>query len=181
MIPSPTHRLADQLGQLHQMETRMATEFPVLAGSVMHTRLRGLLSRRARQARDRRDQVAGLTAHLGHLPQTAICPAIKGIIAEGNRELAAVHDPCTRDLAMLVHWMRIEQYAIAAYGIAVPIANRIGFPLVADRMNALLSDLTSARPSLLGMEAVVSRIAERHHAPTVCGKLGSSCNPTPIL
>ncbi len=138
----------------------MATAFPVLAGSVMHPYLRQTLSLRARRARQRRDQIAGLREPESHVTHGGMCPAIKGILMEGGRDLARIRHPYTRDLAVLVHWMRIEQYAIVAYGIAVPVAKRIGMHQVADQMDALLSDLTAARRLLQSVEAEVSRIAE---------------------
>ncbi|MES2438395.1 MAG: DUF892 family protein [Verrucomicrobiota bacterium] len=164
---SPAHILSDQLWQLHCLESQVARALPVLSGSVLNSRLRGLLTGRARCARERHDILEDLIKHHGHPTATKTLDAVRGILAEGERELSRIHHPCVRDVAMIEHCIRIEQHATTAYGIAVPLAHRIGFSLISEKLRLLLGDLESARPSFQSVEAEVFAIAASHHP--ICG------------
>lgn len=148
---SPQAVILDQLAQLHLMEIHIARELPILAGSVFDTELRGLLSARARCARERRNNVEEL---LGCHDLSAIktLDSIRGILAEGNRDLSTIRNPRLRDVAMVEHCIRIEQHATTAYGIAVPLVNRIGFSGTGDRLKLSLGDLEKARPAFRSIE-----------------------------
>jgi ferritin-like metal-binding protein YciE len=148
----PQALLFDQLAQLHLMEIHIARELPILAGSVLDTELRRLLSARAKCARERRDSVEELLGHHDHLSAVKTLDSIRGILAEGNKDLSAIRNPRSRDVAMVEHCIRIEQHATAAYGIAVPLINRIGFSGIGDRLKLSLSDLEKARPAFRSIE-----------------------------
>ena len=156
---SPLQTLSDQLGQLHNMEIHIARELLILAGSALSAPLRRWLSRRAMAARGRRDRLQDfIELH------TDPCVArtqdlIRGVLAEGNRELSRIHHPYARDAAIIEHCIRIEQLATTAYGVAVPLTCRIGFPRLSDKLKPLLGDLEAARISFRSLEAEVFSIA----------------------
>ncbi|MES2920589.1 MAG: DUF892 family protein [Verrucomicrobiota bacterium] len=172
---SPLQILSNQLVQLHCMETHIARELPILAGSALNASLRRWLSRRAMAARARRDRLQDLVELHAHPFPTKTPDSIRGILAEGNRDLARIHHPCSRDVAVIEHCIRIEQHAITAYGIAVPLTDRIGFPRSSDKLKPLLGDLETARLTFKILEAEVFSIAASH--PHTCEVEPRSSNP----
>ncbi len=144
------------------METQIARELPVLAGSVLNAPLRRWLSRRAMAARQRRDQLENLLQHHASPVATRTHRSIRAILVEGNRELARIHHPYARDVAMIEHCIRIEQHATTSYGIAVPMTHRSGFPAISGELNRLLEDLTNARSTFQALEETVFAIAACH-------------------
>ncbi len=164
---SPPQILTDQIEQLHCMETQIARTLPILAGSVLNVRLRRWLSCRARRARERRDQLKELLDLHPHSLASKSYDSIRSILTEGNRDLARIHHPYSRDVAMIEHCIRIEQHARTAYGIAVPLTHRIGFPQISVRLKLLLTELETARHSYHAMEAELFAIAACHPQPHV--------------
>lgn len=161
----PTHPpqiLSDQLWQLHGMETQIARELPVLAGSVLNAPLRRWLSRRAMAARQRRDHLEDLLKHHAHPLATRPHCSIRAILVEGNRELSRIHHPYARDAAMIEHCIRIEQHATTSYGIAVPMTHRFGFPAISGELKQLLEDLEKARSTFHSLEETVFAIDASH-------------------
>ena len=157
--------LSDHLWQLHCMEMHISRTLPALAASVLNPRLRRLLSERAMCAYERREILEELLRRHAHPLATKTRDLIKGILVEGNRDLARIHNPCSLDVAMIEHCIRIEQHATTAYGIAVPLTSRMGFPQVGDKLKLLLTDLVTARSSFHALEMEVFSIAARHHPP----------------
>lgn len=134
------------------MEIHIARELPILAGSVLDIDLRRLLSSRAKCARERRDHVEELLSGHDRLSEIKAVDSIRGILAEGNRDLSAIRNPRSRDVAAVEHCVRIEQHAITAYGIAIPLINRIGFSGIGDRLKLSLGDLEKARLAFCSVE-----------------------------
>lgn len=155
----PPQILADQLEQLHCMETKIARSLPILAGSAMNVQLRKWLCSRAKRARDRRDLLQDLRNRHPHLLASKPYDGIRSILAEGNRDLALIHHPYSRDVAVIEHCIRIEQHAKTAYGIAVPLTHRIGFPQLSGELKFLLSDLEAARIPYQSLESEIFSIA----------------------
>jgi ferritin-like metal-binding protein YciE len=158
---SPPHILSDHLERLYRMETHIARELPILAGSVLNANLRRLLCVRAMRARARRDHLENMIRH-AHPLAIKTPDSIRVILAEGNRDLARIHHPYSRDVAMIEHCTRIEQHATTAYGIAVPLTHRIGYPRISDKLKLLLDDLETARFSFKTVEAEIFSIAACH-------------------
>lgn len=163
----PQNILSDQLHHLHSMETHIARELPVLSGSVFDMGLRRLLSSCARRARERRDALGDLLARHTHIPAAKAATCIRGILAEGNRDLSQIKNPRNRDVAMLEHFIRIEQHAATAYGIAIPLITRIEYPEIGAELKSLLSDLEAARAGFKTSEARLLYVAGKHSPPAV--------------
>ncbi len=110
-------------------------------------------------ARQRRMHLEDLLKRHAHPLTIKAYDSIRGILVEGNRDLARIHQPCSRDIAMIEHCIRIEQHATTAYGIAVPLTHRIGFPRISTELKLLLGDLETARLTYHAFEAEVFSIA----------------------
>jgi ferritin-like metal-binding protein YciE len=63
---------------------------------------------------------------LGRKAKATECPAIKGILKEGEELMSEVKDPDTRDAAMIAAGQAAEHYEITRYGTLIAFARRLG-------------------------------------------------------
>ena len=54
------------------------------------------------------------------------CPAIKGILEEGEKDLKEATDPDVRDAGMIADAQAVEHYEIARYGTLIAWARQLG-------------------------------------------------------
>jgi ferritin-like metal-binding protein YciE len=54
------------------------------------------------------------------------CPAIKGILEEGEKDLKEATDPDVRDAGMIADAQAVEHYEIARYGTLIAWAKQLG-------------------------------------------------------
>jgi ferritin-like metal-binding protein YciE len=68
------------------------------------------------------------------------CPAIKGIIEEGEQDMKEAKDPDVLDAGMIADAQAVEHYEIARYGTMVAWANQLGFKEAADLLKQTLDE-----------------------------------------
>src|SRR4026207_61065 len=54
------------------------------------------------------------------------CPAIKGILEEGEKDFKEATDPDVRDAGMIADAQAVEHYEIARYGTLIAWAKQLG-------------------------------------------------------
>jgi len=65
---------------------------------------------------------------LGKKPVGEKCPAIEGILKEGEELMKEIKDPDTRDAAMIAAAQAVEHYEITRYGTLVSWGALLGLP-----------------------------------------------------
>lgn len=77
---------------------------------------------------------------LGKKPEGEKCPAIEGILKEGEELMQEIKDPDTRDAAMIAAAQAVEHYEITRYGTLVSWAELLGLPDAAKLLSATLKE-----------------------------------------
>ena len=72
---------------------------------------------------ERLEQVFGLC---GLKPSAKTCPAIKGILEEGEEDMKEAKEPEVLDAGMIADAQAVEHYEIARYGTLIAWANQLG-------------------------------------------------------
>src|SRR5215831_11709083 len=72
---------------------------------------------------ERLEQIFGLC---GLKPSAKTCPAIKGILEEGEEDMKEAKEPVVLDASMIADVQSVEHYEIARYGTLIPWANQLG-------------------------------------------------------
>ncbi len=97
---------------------------------------------------------------LGRKPKATECPAIKGILEEGEELMTGIKDPDTRDAAMIAAGQAAEHYEITRYGTLVSWAKLLGHKDLATILEKTLKEeygaddkLTKLAESKLNKEA----------------------------
>jgi len=88
-------------------------------------------------------------------PSAKTCPAIKGILEEGEEDMKEAKEPVVLDASMIADAQAVEHYEIARYGTLIAWANQLGMSRAArllqqtidQEYNAdmLLTDLAEGR------------------------------------
>ena len=71
----------------------------------------------------RLEQIFGLC---GLKPSAKTCPAIKGILEEGEEDMKEAKEPVVLDASMIADAQAVEHYEIARYGTLIAWANQLG-------------------------------------------------------
>ena len=62
----------------------------------------------------------------GLKPSAKTCPAIKGILEEGEEDMKEAKEPKVLDAGMIADAQAVEHYEIARYGTLIAWANQLG-------------------------------------------------------
>ena len=96
----------------------------------------------------------------GKKPKAAKCPAIDGILDEGEELMKDIKDPDTRDAAMIAAAQAVEHYEITRYGTLISWSKLLGMKDVAAVLEKTLKEeygaddkLTKLAESKLNKEA----------------------------
>jgi ferritin-like metal-binding protein YciE len=97
---------------------------------------------------------------LGKKPKATECPAIKGILEEGDELMSEIKDADTRDAAMIGAAQAVEHYEITRYGTLISWAKMLGHKEAATMLEKTLKEehgadqkLTKLAESRLNKEA----------------------------
>jgi len=77
---------------------------------------------------------------LGQKPEGEECPAIEGILEEGDELMKEIKDPDTRDAAMIAAAQAVEHYEITRYGTLVSWAELLKLPDAVKLLGATLKE-----------------------------------------
>lgn len=88
---------------------------------------------------------------IGKAPRGKSCPAIDGIIEEGEEIMKEAEDDTVRDAGMLAAAQAVEHYEITRYGTLKSWANKLGMTEAAELLDATLqeeksTDVRTPRP-----------------------------------
>ena len=86
---------------------------------------------------ERLEEVFGL---IGKAPRGKTCPAIDGIIEEGDEIMKEAEDDTVRDAGMLAAAQAVEHYEITRYGTLKSWANKLGMTQAAELLDATLQE-----------------------------------------
>src|SRR5690606_31121592 len=77
-------------------------------------------------------------------PSGKTCPAIKGIIEEGEEDMKEAKDPDVLDVGMIADAQAVEHYEIARYGTMIAWAKQLGMDEAAGILQQTLDQEYSA-------------------------------------
>ena len=85
---------------------------------------------------------------LGKEPKRETCPAMKGLLAEGEEMIKAKADPHIKDAALIAAAQRVEHYEMSGYGTARTFAQKLGHSEAAELLQTTLDEERSADKKL---------------------------------
>jgi ferritin-like metal-binding protein YciE len=157
---TPTDLLFDQLRDLYSAEDQLCDALPKLVDLIVNPPLRVAILNHIDETTGHFSELLRIFERHGVPAGSDRCQAMAGLIKGGESHLEGVNNEATRDLMMIAHCLRIEQYKIAAYEISLRLAGRLGFIIEAGVLSELhaqekqmAAKLLELEPDIFGMAA----------------------------
>ena len=139
------------LKDIYYAEKAILKALPKMAKRASSKKLQAAFTKHQKETEkqvDRLEQVFGL---LGKRASGKKCPAIDGIIEEGEEVMKEAKDDTIRDAAMLAAAQSVEHYEISRYGTLVAWAEKMGMSDAAELLQATLDEEKATDEALTGL------------------------------
>ena len=153
-----------QLEDLYDAELQLTEALPKMADAASAGDLRNAFNTHLMETRDQVKRLEQVFQRLGKSPKRQSCPAMKGLIKEGQEAISATGDPSVKDAALIASAQRVEHYEIAAYGTLRTLARQVGLNDVASLLQKTLDEegscdkkLTAIAESHINQQAAAAR------------------------
>lgn len=129
-----------QLEDVYDAERRLLDALPKMAEAANDETLRQAFLMHQRETEVQAQRLEQIFRSLGKEPERETCPAMKGLIQEGQEMISADGDKSVRDAALIAAAQRVEHYEIAAYGTLRNFAMRLGLDDAASLLQQTLDE-----------------------------------------
>ncbi len=130
----------DQLQDIYDAEQRIAIGLPKMADAASAHELKELFLQHLEETRHQIRRLEEVFELVGETAQAKECPAMKGLIEEGQEAINAEGDPMVLDAALIAAAQRIEHYEMAAYGTARTFARFLQQDRAANVLQEILEE-----------------------------------------
>ena len=132
--------LRDQLKDIYYAEKKLEKALGKMAKNAAHTELSEAFLTHRDQTTAQIEKLNGAFEMLGMKPQAKKCPAMDGLVEEGNETMEEYGKGAGRDAAMIVSAQKCEHYEIAAYGSLRTFAITLGHVELAQVFEGILGE-----------------------------------------
>ena len=136
MITNLQQLYQDQLRDIYSAETQLIAALPEMASNASDPDLREAFTKHLEETHEQKRRLEKICSDLGIEPAGEDCDAMRGLIKEAKKHVAATTTGDVRDAALIASANRVEHYEIAAYGVAKAFADALGY----DEASSLLND-----------------------------------------
>jgi ferritin-like metal-binding protein YciE len=150
----------NMLKNMYYTEKQILKALPKMAKRADSTELRKAFEHHLKETEGQVDRLEQVFALCNQKPASKVCPAINGILEEGEDDMKHVDDRDVLDAGMIADAQAVEHYEIARYGTLVAWANQLGMTEAATLLNETLEQeydadrtLTELAESRLNREA----------------------------
>jgi ferritin-like metal-binding protein YciE len=115
-----------ELQDIYYAENQITTALPKLIDKATNRDLSAALSGHLEETRKQIERLEQVFKKLGKEPKQADCPAMDGLIEEGDHIAGDVADKAVLDAAIIAAAQAVEHYEIARYGTMIAWARELG-------------------------------------------------------
>ncbi len=148
-----TELFVHTLKDIYYAENQIAKALPKMAERASASSLRKGFEEHLKETRIQIKRLEQIFELCGEKPSGEKCPAIDGILQEGDELMKEIKDDDTRDAGMIAAAQAVEHYEIARYGALVAWAGQLG---MTDARNILRDTLAEEKDT----DAKLTRLAE---------------------
>jgi len=117
----------DQLKDLYDAESQVVTALPKMANAASSTALKTAFQQHLEQSHEHLRRLEQVFNEVGVRPMGEHCPAMAGLIEEGEEIISTPADAMVRDAALIAAAQRVEHYEMAGYGAVRTYAKELGY------------------------------------------------------
>ncbi len=145
-----------QLEDLYDAETRLTKALPKMEEAAHTPALKNAFKHHLQETQNHVHRLEQIFKQLGKEPQRETCPAMKGLIAEGEQMVQSKGDDKVRDAALIAAAQRVEHYEMSGYGTARTFAQQLGHTQAVQLLDATLEEekATDAKLTQIAMAVV---------------------------
>jgi ferritin-like metal-binding protein YciE len=149
-----------QLRDLYDGEMQLTEALPLMAEAATSSQLKNAFQTHFRETQDHVQRLEEVFRGINQQPERESCPAMKGMIKEGNDAIKAKGDPSVRDAALIAAAQRVEHYEMAGYGTVRTFAHQLGRDDLAQILQQTLNEEGEADKKLTAIaESQVNQMA----------------------
>ena len=148
------------LKDLYFAERHIVKALPIMAKAADSSDLAKALENHLQETKEQIARLEQVFELLGEKAEGEECPAIEGILEEGEELMNQIKDPDTRDAAMIAAAQAVEHYEITRYGTLVSWGELLGHQDAVKLLSATLkeehkadAELTTIAESKLNKQA----------------------------
>jgi ferritin-like metal-binding protein YciE len=141
------------LKDMYYAEKQILKALPKMAKKADSEQLRQAFEHHLKETQGQIERLEQVFALCALKPAGKTCPAIKGIIEEGEGDMKDAKDPDVLDAGMIADAQAVEHYEIARYGTMIAWAKQLG-------MNDAVSLLQQTLDQEYGADRLLTELAE---------------------
>jgi ferritin-like metal-binding protein YciE len=126
-----------ELKDLYSAEKQIIRALPKMAKAANNRQLASAFKQHLAQTKRQAERLEQVLESHGETTRGPKCPAMEGLLKEGDEMIAERADESVRDAGLIASAQRVEHYEIAGYGCARTYAEELG-----DKKGARLLDIT---------------------------------------
>jgi ferritin-like metal-binding protein YciE len=140
--------LVQQLGDLYSSERQLVAALPKLARAASNDELEQAFQHHLEETRAHVERLDRVFRGIGGRAPRTESAAMRGLVQEGERVVAARGDASAKDAALIAAAQRVEHYEIAGYGTARTLADQLGHDQARDLLQETLDEESNANELL---------------------------------
>ena len=141
---------------IYDAESRLINALPKMADKATSAKLKKAFTDHLQETKVQKQRLEQVFEAMGWKPERETCPAMKGLIAEGEEMLNATGDNDAIDAALIMSAQRVEHYEMAAYGAAKHQAKVLGNETAAELLQKTYNEEQAADSKLAEIAMEVS-------------------------
>ena len=151
----------DTLKDIYFAEKKILTALPKMAKAANSDELRAAFQKHEAETEKQVERLEQVFAELGETPRSKTCPAINGIVEEGQEIIKEYKGTPALDAGLLSAAQAVEHYEISRYGTLKTWAAELGLRKSVKLLDATLREEKATDASLTGLaETAVNQQAE---------------------
>lgn len=137
-----------EIADLYDAEKRLVDALPKMAEAAHNSELKTAFKNHLSETKEQVKRLEQVFKLGNKSPERETCPAMKGLIQEGDDMIKAKGDPDVKDAALITAAQRVEHYEMAGYGSARTLARHLGYDEAAELLQTTLDEEGSADKKL---------------------------------
>ena len=151
----------DTLKDIYFAEKKLLTALPKMAKAAQNTDLKAAFQKHARETEGQVKRLETVFGMIDEKPQGKKCPAIVGLVEEGQEIMKEYKGSPALDAGLLSGAQAVEHYEISRYGTLRTWAEELGLSQAATLLQATLEEEKRTDEALTALaEAVINQEAE---------------------
>ncbi len=129
-----------QLEDIYDAEKRLVDALPKMEEAATSPQLKAAFHQHAVETQNHVARLEQVFQRIGKTPERETCPAMKGLIKEGEEMIDADGDDMVRDAALIAAAQRVEHYEMAGYGTLRTFAQQLSLSDVVNLLQQTLDE-----------------------------------------